>query len=84
MNYREDIEDGTVILEPEWMDNAIIGHAYVNDVQVLVYSYYALVRTIMRNYGTDSEGARECIEYNTIPSLQFMGDKAPIIVYVNQ
>jgi hypothetical protein len=83
VNYREDAEDGTVILEPEWMDSAIIGYAYVNDVQVLVYSYYALVSTIMKNDGSDFEGAQEWIEYNTIPSLQSMGVKAPIIVYVN-
>jgi hypothetical protein len=83
MSYREIMDDGTVFLEPEWMDTAIIGKA-VNEHsrEVLVYSYQALIEGFMQNDEMDYESAVEWIEYNTLRAIPYMGEQKPIVVYM--
>ena len=47
----------------------------------LVYSYEKMVKEFMEDEGCDETDAIEWIEYNTIRSLPYLGDHAPIIVY---
>lgn len=59
-------------------DDALIG--YTDDDRA-VYDYEKMVSCLMKEEGWDREEAIEWIEYNTIRSLPYMGDDAPIIVY---
>lgn len=83
MHYREVMDDGTVFLEPEWMDKAIIGKA-INEHsnEVLVYSYQALINGFIEHDGMDYESAVEWVEYNTLRAIPYMGEQKPIVVYL--
>lgn len=81
VNYREEAEDGTVFLEPAYMDEAIIGRALVNDYEVVVYSFQKLAEVIAEHDGMAFEDAVEWVEYNTLRALPYMGEQRPIVVY---
>jgi hypothetical protein len=65
------------ILEPEYLDEAIIGISHDDRA---VYSYSKLVDAFMKHDGMTYEDAVEWISYNTIRSIPYMGDYPPIIV----
>jgi len=73
-NYGE----GIVLLEPEYYDEAIIG---ISDDERLVYSYDKLISAMIEYDGMSQEEAIDWISYNTIRSLPYMGEHAPIIMY---
>ena len=62
---------------PVFID-AIIG---ISDDGRIVYSYSKMVENLMLNDNMNYEDAIEFIEYNTVRSLPYMGEHAPIIVY---
>ena len=62
---------------PDFLD-AIIG---ISDDGRIVYSYSKMVENLMLNDNMSYEDAIEFIEYNTVRSLPYMGEHAPIIVY---
>jgi len=70
--------DEVLILEPEYFDAAIVG---ITEDGRLVYSYEALAEAIVENDGGTIEEAMEFIDYNTVRSLPYEGEKAPIITY---
>lgn len=73
------IDDGTVVLEPEYLDDSVIG---VTTDGRLVYDYNRMVDAMVRSGDADSvDDAVEWIEYNTIRSLPYMGNRGPEIVY---
>lgn len=76
--YLQEHEIDAVILDPEGLDKAIIGIGHDGR---LVYSYSLLVKAFMDTDGMSEEDAIEWIEYNTIRSIPYMGDTAPIIMY---
>lgn len=57
---------------------AIIG--YTEDER-LVYDYDKMVRWLAKKESWDEVEAIEWIDYNTIRTIPYMGEKAPIIVY---
>jgi hypothetical protein len=76
--------DDVPILDPEGLDTAIVG---VTENQI-VYSYEKLVEAYMNEFREDGmdeeeveEQAIEWISYNTMRSLPYMGENAPIIMY---
>ena len=62
---------------PDYLD-AIIG---ISDDGRIVYSYSKMVENLMLNDNMSYEDAIEFIDYNTVRSLPYMGEHAPIIVY---
>ncbi len=84
MDYREELDEGTVFLEPAELDKAIIGTAISNGHYVVAYSYTSLVRTYMQMEGWEWEEAAEWVDYNTIRALPYMGALSPVIVYVEE
>jgi hypothetical protein len=73
---KEQLHENTIILEPqECYNNAIVR---VEDHK-LVYDYDLIVDCLMSFYDWEYIEALEWIEYNTIRSLPYMGDYAPII-----
>ena len=58
--------------------SAIIG--YTIDGRV-VYDFNKMIEELMYDEGWNYEDSVEWIEYNTIRSLPYAGEKAPIIMY---
>ena len=78
-----EVED-VPILDPEGLDTAIVG---VTENQI-VYSYEKLVEAYMEEFREEGqtqeeleEMAVEWISYNTLRSLPYMGENAPIVIY---
>ena len=70
----EELNPDAIILEPEYMDEAVIGIA-VNDIPVLVYDTDKIVELLMIHEGLSLHDAVEWNEYNI---LGLRGDNFPI------
>lgn len=70
--------DEAVVFDGPDFDDAIIG---VTDEGQVVYDYNAMVRSMMQQDGISEDEAIEFIEYNTIRSIPYAGENAPIIMY---
>lgn len=70
--------DKVLIFENPDYANAFIG--LTNDNRV-VYDFDKMIEHLMIKYEMTDIEAVEFIEYNTIRSLPYHGDKAPIILY---
>lgn len=66
-----------VMLDGPEFDGGIVGTTHDGK---LVYSYEKLAKALMAANGWSCEDAVDWIEYNTIRSLPYMGDKAPIVM----
>lgn len=60
-------------------DEAFIGHTENFNA---VYDYDKCIEILQRD-GCSYDEAMECFEYNTIRSLQYVGEGAPTILYKN-
>jgi hypothetical protein len=84
MNYREDMEEGTVFLEPRELDKAVIGVAAVGGMDVLAYSYQGLIEAFMKIGPMTYEDATEWVDFNVLRALPYFGSNAPIVVYLSE
>jgi hypothetical protein len=80
-DYAEDneLEDMIIFENPDFRD-AFIGHTTEGRA---VYDHYLMVRSLMKEDGMTEEEAVEFIDYKTLRALPYMGDKAPIVVYLD-
>lgn len=76
--YLESIGYEDVIVFDDYGIKTLIG---VDSENRAVYDYDKMVEWMMDVGDCDYEDAVNCIEYNTIRSLPYIGDKAPIVVY---
>ena len=67
-----------IIFENPDYDSAIIGITENNQV---VYDYEKMIEYLMQEDDMDYEEAVDFISYNTIRSLPYAGECAPIIMY---
>ena len=74
--YLESLGQNTIVLEPEYFDNAIIG---INEEGQLIYSYEKLIDAYMEGEKCEYEEAMEWIDYNTLRAIPYMGEKQPIV-----
>ena len=70
-------EDFIIFENPDY-DSAIIGITENNQV---VYDYEKMIEHLMQEDDMDYEEAVDFISYNTIRSLPYAGEGAPIIMY---
>lgn len=70
--------DNAIVFENPDYDAAICGVS--QDGQV-IYDYELMVQSLMQEDGMTEEEAEEFIEFNTIRSLPYAGEGAPIIMY---
>ena len=70
--------EGTPYFVDENFEDAILG--YTEDGN-LVYSYTLMIEWLANKENLTYEEAQEWINYNTIRTIPYMGDKHPIIVY---
>lgn len=74
---RNMLPDGAIVLDNMSYDNSIIGTTFDGRV---IYDYDNMVMELMNDEGWSFEEAVDWLEYNTIRSLGYMGDKAPVVV----
>ena len=87
ININQDIRNGvydwgnenTLLFDNPDYDNAIMGVTYDGRV---VYDYEEMVYCLMKDEGMSEEDAMDFISYNTIRSLPYAGEYAPVIVHV--
>lgn len=82
MNYRDEVDEGTVFLEPPYLDAAIIGLAMIGGHEVLAYSFQGLIKAYAEHDNMGYDNALEWVEHNTIRALPYMGPQAPILVFM--
>lgn len=70
--------EDVVVFENYSYDDALIG---VTDDNRAVYDFDKMVEWLRKTEGFSPEEAIEWIEYNTIRSLPYAGEDAPIIMY---
>lgn len=70
-------EDYIIFENPDY-DSAIIG---VSDDNKVVYDFDQMVQHLMDNEHMTEEEATDFIYYNTIRSLPYAGEGAPIVMY---
>lgn len=70
-------EDVIVFENPDY-DSAIIGVSHDNRV---IYDFELMIEFLIQTDDMDRDEAADFIYYNTIRSLGYMGDTAPIIAY---
>lgn len=70
--------EGVIVFSNYSYDDALIG---VSDDNRAIYDYNKMVEWLVKKESFSEEEAIDWIEYNTIRSLPYVGDKAPIIMY---
>lgn len=70
-------EDSIIFENPDY-DDAIIG---IDDDGRVVYDYELMLFHLVKQEKMSMTEAIDFIDYNTIASLHYMGEKAPIIMY---
>ena len=72
-----EIEGSVYFTEPSYV-SAIVG---MTQDERLVYDYDKMVEFLMRQDNLSNEEAIEFIDFNTIRSIPYMGEKAPVVLY---
>ena len=72
-----DHEDTALFESPDFL-SAIMG---ITEDGRLIYSYQRMVASLIAEDHIDEDEAIEFIDYNTIRTIPYMGEKAPIIMY---
>lgn len=75
---RNDLPENTLVFDNASYDNSIIGVSFDGKA---IYLFEKMVKEYMQDNDCDEICAVEWIEYNTIRSLPYFGEKSPIIVY---
>ena len=75
--YLEESEETTVLLDNSAFDNSITG---ITENGRLIYSYDKMVIEYAEDNNCDLLDAMEWVNYNTLRSLPYAGEKAPIII----
>ena len=70
-------EDSIIFENPDY-DSAIVG---VSDNGEVIYDFDKMVRRLMEEEDMTAEEAADFISYNSIRSLPYVGEGAPIIMY---
>ena len=68
----------TILFDNPSFDNSIIG--YTDDEKV-IYDYEKMIEEFAEENGCSIYEAIDFIDYNTVRSLPYAGDKAPRIMY---
>lgn len=78
---RSVINDGVLLLEPGFLDSALIGTTESCEHERAVYSFFLLVKAYMDGLGMDYDDAVDCVSNDTVPSCRHRGGRGPVVVY---
>lgn len=67
-----------IILKNFSYDSALVG---ISDDNMAIYDYELMIEYLMEEEGWTEEESIDWLEYNTIRSLSYAGDRAPIIMH---
>ena len=70
--------DNSIIFENPDYDSAIVG---VSEDNKVVYDFYQMIQHLIDNEHMTAEEATDFIYYNTMRSLPYVGEGAPIVMY---
>lgn len=71
------IDEEVLILDNHAYDKSIIG---LSEDHRLIYDYEKMIQEFQRDEKCSAIEAIEWLEFNTIPALAYMGERAPIIM----
>ena len=77
LEIRELLPDDAIVFDNASYDNSIIGATFDGRA---IYDYDLMVSEFMSDEECTSDEAIDWIEYNTLRSLPYAGEKAPIVV----
>lgn len=77
-DVRSELSEDAIVFDNPSFDNSIIG-ATTNGQAV--YDYDKMVVELMKDDGISEQEAVDWIEYNTIRSIPYAGQMAPIIMF---
>ena len=80
-DIRNKLPEDAIVFDNHAYDNSIIGTTLDGRA---IYSFELMVKELMEDEGWSEIDAVEWIEYNTIRTLPYAGDKAPMIVYTDE
>ena len=75
--YIEDEETSIILFENPSYDDAFIGLTLDNRA---VYDYDKMIECLMKEDDMSYEEAIEFIDYNSLRSLSYIGEKAPVVI----
>ena len=78
LELRAELPEDAIVFDNMSYDSSIVG--VTTDGRV-VYDYDKMIEELMQDEEWSYEDAVEWIDYNTIRSLPYAGDHAPIIMY---
>lgn len=78
LELRAELPEDAIVFDNMSYDGSIVG--VTTDGRV-VYDYDQMVEELMEDENCSYEEAADWIDYNTIRSLPYAGEKAPIIMY---
>lgn len=78
LKLRALLPEDALVFDNASYDNSIVGVTTDNRV---VYDYDKMVEELMEDEGWSYDEAVDWIDYNTIRSLPYAGEKAPIVMY---
>ena len=78
IELRSDLPEEAIVFDNVAYDNSIIGVTTDNRV---VYDYDKMIEEMMIDEECSYDDAVDWIDYNTIRSLPYAGENAPIIMY---
>lgn len=81
LQLRAELPEDAIVFDNMSYDGSIVG---VTTDDRVVYDYDKMVEELMEDEGWSYEEAAEWINYNTIRSLPYAGENAPIIMYALQ
>ena len=78
LELRAELPEDAILFDNMSYDSSIVG--VTTDGRV-VYDYDKMIEELMQDEGWSYEDAVEWIDYNTIRSIPYAGENAPIIMY---
>jgi hypothetical protein len=77
LNIREKLPPHAIVFDNPSFDDSIIG---VTIDDRIIYSYEWMVREYMEDENCSEDDAIDWVEYNTIRTIPYIGEYAPMIV----
>jgi hypothetical protein len=81
LSVRERLTEGALVFDNPAYDNSIIGTTFDGRA---IYDIEKMADELSTDDDISLEEAMDFIDYNAIRSLPYAGDKAPVVVYVEQ
>ena len=81
LEIRNKLPYDAVVFDNHAYDNSIIGTTFDGRA---IYDFNKMVQELMNDEGWTEIEAVEWIEYNTLRSIPYGGEKAPMVVYAEE